>query len=141
MEVWSYQNGVKLEFIRPGKPVENGFVESFNGRLRDECLNVEVFFDVPDARMKLEQWRVDFNHSRPHSSLNDRTPAEFRTTAAADQPFALPTGHTAVSTACQGFAYAGQNTPALDRPLRPPSATRMRAKGTSERPKILEAVN
>jgi putative transposase len=141
MEVWSYQNGVKLEFIRPGKPVENGFVESFNGRLRDECLNVEVFFDVPDARMKLEQWRVDFNHSRPHSSLNDRTPAEFRTTAAADQPFALPTGHTAVSTACQGFAYAGQKTPALDRPLRPPSATRMRAKGTSERPKILEAVN
>ena len=46
METWSYQTGVKLDFIRPGKPVENGFVESFNGRLRDECLNVEVFFDV-----------------------------------------------------------------------------------------------
>ena len=91
MEVWSYQNGVKLDFIRPGKPVENGFVESFNGRLRDECLNVEVFFDVADARTKLEQWQADFNHSRPHSSLDDRTPAEFRTVAAVDQPFALPT--------------------------------------------------
>lgn len=66
MEAWSYKTGVKLDFIRPGKPVENGFIESFNGRLRDECLNVEVFFDVTDARVKLEQWRADFNQSRPH---------------------------------------------------------------------------
>ncbi|MBC7926057.1 MAG: IS3 family transposase [Bryobacteraceae bacterium] len=77
METWSYQNGVKLDFISPGKPVENGFAESFNGRLRDECLNVEVFFDINDARTKLEQWRTDFNHSRLHSSLADRTPSEF----------------------------------------------------------------
>jgi putative transposase len=141
MEAWSYQNGVKLDFIRPGKPVENGFVESFNGRLRDECLNVEVFFDVVDARTKLEQWQADFNHSRPHSSLADRTPAEFRTVAAVDQPFALPTVHKAVSTACQGSAHAGQKTPALDTPPRPPSEPSMRAKGTSERRQILEALN
>ena len=82
MEIWSYQNGVKLDFIRPGKPVENGFVESFNGRLRDECLNVEVFFDITDAQRKLEQWQGDFNRSRPHSSLDDRTPVEFAAVAA-----------------------------------------------------------
>jgi putative transposase len=141
MEAWSYQNGVKLDFIRPGKPVENGFVESFNGRLRDECLNVEVFFDVTDARIKLEQWRADFNHKRPHSSLDDRTPAEFRTAAAGDQPFALRTVNKALSTANQGFAHAGQKTPALDRPPRPPSEPRMRAKGASEWHQILEAIN
>ncbi len=53
MEAWSYQTGVKLDFIRPGKPVENGFCESFNGRLRDECLNLEVFFDLADARIRI----------------------------------------------------------------------------------------
>ena len=140
MENWSYQTGVKLDFIRPGKPVENGFVESFNGRLRDECLNVEVFFDVNDARTKLERWQADFNHNRPHSSLQDQTPDDFAA-AAADQPFALPTVDKAVSTAGQGFAYAGQKTPALDRPPRPPSEPKMRAKGPSERHLILEVVN
>ena len=141
MEAWSHQNGVKLDFIRPGKPVENGFVESFNGRLRDECLNIEVFFDVTDARTKLEKWQADYNHRRPHSSLDDRTPAEFRTAAVAVLPFALSTVDKAVSTACQGFADAGQKTPALDRPLRLPSEPKMRAKGASERSHILEVVN
>src|SRR5436305_1912432 len=61
MEVWAYQAGVKWDFIRPGKPVENGYIESFNGRLRDECLNGEVFFSLVDARAKLEQWRRDYN--------------------------------------------------------------------------------
>ena len=82
MEIWSHQAGAKLDFIRPGKPVGNGFVESFNGRLRDECLNVEVFLTVADAQRKLEQWRSDFNGNRPHSSLDDRTPAEFAAVAA-----------------------------------------------------------
>jgi putative transposase len=141
MEAWSYQNGVKLDFIRPGKPVENGFVESFNGRLRDECLNVEVFFDIEDTRRKLEQWRTDFNDSRPHSSLDDRTPAEFRAAAVAAQPFALPTVDKAVSTAPQGFAHAGQKAPALDRPLRLPSEPSMRAKGPSETHRKVEALN
>jgi putative transposase len=77
MELWAYRHGVHLDFIRPGKPVENGYIESFNGKLRDECLNVEVFFTLDDACKKLLQWRRDYNHYRPHSALADRTPAEF----------------------------------------------------------------
>ncbi len=77
MDVWAYRHGVQLEFIRPGKPVENAFIESFNGRLRDECLNLEVFFSIPDAQAKLEHWRVDYNRYRPHSSLQDQTPETF----------------------------------------------------------------
>src|SRR4029453_11492600 len=77
MEAWAYLNGVKLDFIRPGKPVENGYIESFNGRLRDECLNVELFWSVEDARAKLEKWRVDYNVHRPHSSLANLPPAAF----------------------------------------------------------------
>lgn len=77
MELWAYQNSVHLDFIRPGRPVENGYIESFNGRLRDECLNVEVFFTLADARRKLALWHHDYNHQRPHSALADRTPTEF----------------------------------------------------------------
>ena len=58
MDLWAYKNGVHLDFIRPGRPVENGYIESFNGRLRDECLNVEVFFSLADARHKLALWRA-----------------------------------------------------------------------------------
>jgi putative transposase len=78
MDRWAYSNGVKLSFIRPGKPVENGFIESFNGRLRDELLNTTIFSSLEDARAKLRAWRTDYNTTRPHSSLNDWTPAEFR---------------------------------------------------------------
>jgi putative transposase len=77
MDAWTYQYGVSLEFIRPGKPVDNGYIESFNGRLRDECLNVETFFDLSDVREKLERWRQDYNQVRPHSALADRSPEEF----------------------------------------------------------------
>lgn len=77
MDLWAYTNGVHLDFIRPGRPVENGYIESFNGKLRDECLNVEVFFTLADARRKLDFWHYDYNHQRPHSALADRTPAEF----------------------------------------------------------------
>jgi putative transposase len=77
MDLWAYQNKVHLDFIRPGRPVENGYIESFNGRLRDECLNVEVFFTLGDARRKLAVWRHDYNYQRPHSALADRTPIEF----------------------------------------------------------------
>ena len=139
MEIWSHQTGVKLDFIRPGKPVENGFVESFNGRLRDECLNVEVFLDASDAQTKLERWRSDFNRNRPHSSLDDRTPAEFAAVAAG-RPFALPTVDKAVSPATQGPATAGHKTPALDWPPRLPSEPLSRAKRLSERPSSVEVV-
>ena len=77
MDAWAYCHGIQLDFIRPGKPVENGFIESFNGRLRDECLNVEVFFTLDDVREKLARWQEDYNFTRPHSSLQDRTPATF----------------------------------------------------------------
>ncbi len=80
LDLWAYTTGVHLDFIRPGKPVENGYIESFNGKLRDECLNVEVFFTLADARRKLHLWRRDYNHHRPHSALADRTPAEFAAT-------------------------------------------------------------
>jgi putative transposase len=65
MEAWAYRHGIHLDFIRPGKPVENSFIESFNGRLRDECLNVEVFFTLEDVREKLVRWQADYNRLRP----------------------------------------------------------------------------
>ena len=77
MDLWAYTNGVHLDFIRPGRLAENGYIESFNGKLRDECLNVEVFFTLTDTRRKLDLWQFDYNHHRPHSALADRTPAEF----------------------------------------------------------------
>jgi len=77
MDHWPYLHEEHLDFIRPGRPVENGYIESFNGRLRDECLNVEALFSLADARRKLALWLHDYNHYRPHSALADRTPAEF----------------------------------------------------------------
>ena len=75
MDAWAYAHDVRLDFIRPGKPVENAFIESFNGKLRDECLNSHVFTSVVDAQMILDAWREDYNAVRPHSALHDRTPA------------------------------------------------------------------
>jgi putative transposase len=77
LEDWAYRRGVKLDFIRPGKPAENGHIESFNGRLRDECLNVMQSLSIEDARAKIEAWRIDYNAHRPHSSLGNLTPSEF----------------------------------------------------------------
>ena len=77
LEDWAYRRGVQLDFIRPGKPVENAFIESFNGRLRDECLNVHQFQSLADAKATIEAWRVDYNQRRPHSSLGHLTPNEF----------------------------------------------------------------
>lgn len=77
MDAWAYAHHVRLEFIRPGKPVENAFIESFNGRLRDECLNARVFASTLEAQRVLDAWRHDYNHVRPHSALQDRTPAQW----------------------------------------------------------------
>jgi putative transposase len=77
LEDWAYQRGVKLDFIHPGKPTENGHIESFNGRLRDECLNVMQFVSIQDAGEKIEAWRIDYNTHRPHSSLGHLTPIEY----------------------------------------------------------------
>jgi len=74
---WAHARGVRLDFIRPGKPVENCFIESFNGRFRDECLATSWFSGLDDARRSIEDWRVDYNQTRPHSSLGDRAPATY----------------------------------------------------------------
>jgi putative transposase len=78
LDKWAYENGVTLDFSRPGKPTDNPFIESFNGSFRDECLNSHWFLSLDDAREKIEQWRVEYNEYRPHSSLNNLTPIEFR---------------------------------------------------------------
>ncbi|WP_163311843.1 integrase core domain-containing protein, partial [Enterobacter cloacae] len=77
MDMWAYHHSVRLDFSRPGKPTDNSFVETFNGSLRDECLNVNWFASLAEAQELLEAWRQDYNESRPHSALNDLTPAEY----------------------------------------------------------------
>jgi putative transposase len=78
LDRWAYERGVRLRFSDRGKPVQNAFIESFIGRLRDECLNEHWFLSLADARRIVEAWRRDYNQSRPHSSLGYRTPEEFR---------------------------------------------------------------
>jgi putative transposase len=82
LDEWAYRKGVKLNFIRPGKPIENAYAESFNGRFRDECLNTNWFMSLRHARDIIEYWRRDYNEVRPHSSLNNRTPREYALTTA-----------------------------------------------------------
>ncbi len=77
LDQWAHARGVMLDFIDPGKPVQNAFVESFNGTLRDECLNENWFVSLEDARQTIEAWRVDYETERPHSQLGDLTPREF----------------------------------------------------------------
>lgn len=77
LDEWAYRKGIKLSFIRPGKPIENAFAESFNGRLRDECLNTNWFLSMKHARDIIEEWRKDYNTLRPHSSLGGLAPQEF----------------------------------------------------------------
>jgi len=77
MDLWAYHNQVTMEFSRPGKPTDNGQIESFNGRLRDECLNTHWFRNLADAKDKIETWRSDYNEARPHRALDYLTPNEF----------------------------------------------------------------
>lgn len=77
LEEWASRRGVQLDFIRPGKPVENAFIESLHERLRGECLNVHQFASLAEARTIIEAWRVDDNTRRPHRSLRHLTPSEF----------------------------------------------------------------
>ena len=97
LDRWGYEQRVQLEFIQPGKPTQNAFVESFNGTFRDDCLNENWFLSLDDARRIIENWRIDYNTVRPHSSLGDQTPGEFATRTAAPlracatlQPSAAP---------------------------------------------------
>ena len=77
MFLWSEKMGVKLNFIEPGKPMQNGFIESFNGKFRDECLNENWFTSLEEARKIIGEWRTHYNEERPHSALDYKTPKEF----------------------------------------------------------------
>ena len=122
LEAWAIDNGVQLCFIRPGRPVENGFIESFNGRLRDECLNVEWFNSIENARAKLGAWRRDYNHSRPHSALDDRAPAVFAQLyrREAKERFAFSIVDMANGKPCQGCASPADAAPDTARRLPKP---------------------
>jgi putative transposase len=87
LDAWAYAQGVRLAFIRPGKPVENAYIESFNGRLRDECLNEHWFMNMAHARSVIERWRLEYNTERPHSALGYLTPAQYA--AATQEALAL----------------------------------------------------
>ena len=78
VDLWAYANGVVMEYSRPGKPTNNAMIESFNGTLRDECLHVHWFDDLTDAQRKLQAWRREYNETRPHRSLNELSPQEFK---------------------------------------------------------------
>jgi putative transposase len=77
LDQWAYRRGIKLHFIAPGKPAQNAYIESFNGKFRDECLNAHWFAGLADARQVIAAWRQEYNQVRPHSALRDATPEEF----------------------------------------------------------------
>ncbi len=94
VDQWAFEHGVELHFIEPGKPTQNAFIESFNGKFRDVCLNENWFLSLPEAREKIEMWRRDYNQVRPHSALGYQTPEEFAAAArgaSPPTPLALPT--------------------------------------------------
>ena len=114
---WVEGAGVQWHYIAPGKPMQNGFIESFNGKLRDECLNEHVFGSLADARRIIEAWRVDYNEVRPHSSLGYQTPEEFaaawnakQAARVSDVPF-VSACHRAWGA--QGQACGGADAPSL----------------------------
>ncbi len=77
LDWWAYFNNVTLDFSRLGKPTDKAYIESFNGRVRQECLNQHWFLSLADAQEQVDQWRLDYNENRPHSSLGNQTPVEF----------------------------------------------------------------
>jgi putative transposase len=85
MDLWAYQNGVQIDFSRPGKPTDNAYVESFNGTFRAECLDAHWFTSLSEAKQGIETWRREYNESRPHRALGERTPSEFAHEVAASR--------------------------------------------------------
>ncbi len=88
LDLWAYKNGVKIDFSRPGKPTDNAFCESFNGTFRAECLDTNWFQGLLEAKQLIEAWRQEYNVSRPHRALADRTPAEFASQIAVNRDLA-----------------------------------------------------
>ena len=89
LDQWAYLNGVELDFSRPGKPTDNAFIESFNGRFRQECLNENWFLSLEDAREKAESWREHYNRERPHGALGNLAPLEFAAAKMVAEPAKL----------------------------------------------------
>ena len=85
LDQWAYLNKVELDFSRPGKPTDNAYIEAFNSRVRQECLNASWFLSMADARQRINEWRIDYNQNRPHTSLNGLTPNEFANRSTMDQ--------------------------------------------------------
>jgi putative transposase len=110
LDQWAYEHGAKLQFIAPGKPIQNAYIESFNPRLREECFNEHVFLSLDDARRKIECWRIAYNRERPHSSLGNLTPEEF----AAKNQMSSAAARTAWPATDQELAGAVQRAPASD---------------------------
>jgi putative transposase len=86
LDLWAYQKGVVLDFSRPGKPTDNAFIESFNGKFRAECLNAHWFMSLDDARAKMEEWRRDYNEVRPHSAIGNKPPISLMNGSPAPPP-------------------------------------------------------
>lgn len=101
VDLWAYWNHVTLDFSRPRKPTDNAYIESFNGRFRQECLNEHWFLSLDDARDKVEAWRQDYNKQRPHSALGHATPEEY---AARVEPQMGPSGLD-LEASKNGLAY------------------------------------
>lgn len=89
VDQWAAKRGVNLRFTDPGKPMQNGYIESFNGKFRDECLSQHWFVSLEEARSVSEAWRIDYNERRPHRSLQHQTPAEFAAKCSSKQPAEL----------------------------------------------------
>ena len=86
---WTKDHGVEWHYIAPGKPMQNGYIESFNGRMRDELLNETLFIDLDQARQLIDAWATDYNTARPHSSLGYKTPAAYAGTLTAPKGVTL----------------------------------------------------
>lgn len=113
LDAWAYRRGVQLRFIRPGKPIENAYVESFNGKFRDECLNEHWFLSIPEAQEIIEVWRIDYNTVRPHRSLDQQTPAAYAAAACAG----LAAGWGACSAAARSTTDHPQTPEGLTLPV------------------------
>src|ERR1700690_2612489 len=106
---WGVDWKLQLAYIQPGKPVENAHVESFNGKLRDECLNVSWFRNLWQARARMGAWRKEYNSERPHSSLGDQTPEAFRAACARQaKPYRAPVAALTAAPICCPDSHSGK---------------------------------
>jgi putative transposase len=127
LDQWAHAHHVALQFIQPGKPIQNAFAESFNGRLRDECLNESWFVSLADAQQLIEAWRLDYNVARPHSGLANRTPEEFTRAFTKTRPPHLPSEPRSVSR-----PYSATPVPVLQHSLNPGLPTTLTPSSTPD---------